>query len=298
MSLDESADEVVVERLPPDEAFSLLGHETRLRTLQCLDAAGEPLTFTELRECVGMRDPGQYHYHLGRLDGRFVHETDAGYRLTGAGRRVVGAILSGGFTYSFAGDAVPTDARCLNCDGEVELVFEADRLYRRCRSCGRRFRNALVPPGILEGRPMEAVPATLDRWIKRMLAAAEVGFCHVCDGDLERTVRPVDAAATPDWLSELSIEVVVHVECGNCGYDHYLLACIAVLTRPAVVGFHREHGVDVWETPFWDLDWLRAGAAEVVGREPLRFAVPMSLDGETFAPTFDADLTPVERPHS
>ena len=40
----------------------------------------DPRTFSELREAVGMRDSGQFNYHLDKLLGTFVRVTEEGLR--------------------------------------------------------------------------------------------------------------------------------------------------------------------------------------------------------------------------
>lgn len=73
------------------EALSVLSNEIRVRILQALAEAGEPLTFTELREAVEVRDTGKFNYHLTKLCEYFVRETDGGYELGHAGDRIVAA---------------------------------------------------------------------------------------------------------------------------------------------------------------------------------------------------------------
>ncbi|MFB6206666.1 MAG: ArsR/SmtB family transcription factor, partial [Haloglomus sp.] len=80
--------------LSPDEAFGVLGNETRIQILQTLGEADGPLSFTELRDRVGIRQGSQFNYHLDKLVGHFVRKTDDGYELRLAGRRVIYAVLS------------------------------------------------------------------------------------------------------------------------------------------------------------------------------------------------------------
>lgn len=81
--------------LTPDDAFAVLGNETRLEILRSLSDADGPVSFSDLREHVGMRDSGQFNYHLDKLVGHFVTQADDGYALRQAGDRVIEAILSG-----------------------------------------------------------------------------------------------------------------------------------------------------------------------------------------------------------
>lgn len=75
----------------PTDALEVLGNDIRIRILQVLADASEPLTFTELREAVGVRDTGKFNYHLTKLCEYFVRETTDGYELGHAGARVVTA---------------------------------------------------------------------------------------------------------------------------------------------------------------------------------------------------------------
>jgi hypothetical protein len=101
------------------EALSVLGNETRIRILQALADAAEPLSFTELRESVGIRDTGKFNYHLTKLCEYFVRETDDGYELGHAGSRVVAASQA-------AANPVPSDAveECPVCgEPDCEKLF-------------------------------------------------------------------------------------------------------------------------------------------------------------------------------
>lgn len=83
------------------EAFSILGNETRLSILLALWEAHDPsaednaLLFSELRERLGNPDPGQFNYHLGKLEGHFIEKTDDGYELRTDGEQPVGTGIAG-----------------------------------------------------------------------------------------------------------------------------------------------------------------------------------------------------------
>jgi hypothetical protein len=289
-------EEVAVERLPPDEAFGLLGHEIRFGILEALNDADEPLSFSELREAVDVRDPGQFNYHLGELDGRFVRKRGEEYHLAAAGNRVVGAVLSGGITKGMAGDAVPSDARCIECGESMVARFRQDGIAVECPACGMQYTDPDVPAGVLEGRPEADVATTVDRWLLRNQMSAQFGFCIYCDGPVEQRVHLPGEAGAPDWFVEEAAEadVVVTFECGRCGEWWHAAAALAVLTHPAAVGFHYEQGIDLRETPSWELPWFEPPISTLAGEDPLRFEVPMELEGERYVPTFNRDLTVVE----
>ncbi|WP_435332977.1 winged helix-turn-helix domain-containing protein [Haloarchaeobius sp. TZWWS8] len=307
--------DVVIEQLPPDEAFELLGHETRFRILEELGDADGNLSFSELRERVGVRDTGQFNYHLGKLTGRFVTKAEpddgdtggddddgsehddeiGGYHLTGAGRQVVGAVLSGGYTKAMDAETVEMNATCLDCGEPMELAFETDSVRVTCTDCGMQFTDVEVPAGVLEGYGPDAAAAVVDRWLKRHLGIASLGFCPTCHGQLARRLQvPADPDA-PDWLpDDDEFEVVSRAECRRCSQNWYSDLGAALLSHPAIVAFHHEHGVDVRSRPMWDHEWLSTKTADVVQREPLRVELALSLDDERLVLTVDRDLQIVE----
>jgi len=101
------------------DAVAAIASESRIAILRELADAGEPLSFTDLRERVGMADSGRFNYHLTELCGRFVRETREGYELGHAGERVVLA----------AADLDPAGAAALAdqaTDGECPVCGDAD----------------------------------------------------------------------------------------------------------------------------------------------------------------------------
>lgn len=113
----------------PADALAVLGNEIRISILRTLAEADGPLTFTELREAAEVRDTGRFNYHLTKLCGQFVRETDSGYALGHAGSRVIAAVdvADGG------ADPVATDH-----DGECPVCGEAD--------CEKLYHVHLDPP--------------------------------------------------------------------------------------------------------------------------------------------------------
>ena len=75
---------------PPD-ALTVLGNETRVAIPRELADAENALSFTDLRERVGIRDTGKFNYNLTKLCSCFVRETEGGYELGHAGTRVIDA---------------------------------------------------------------------------------------------------------------------------------------------------------------------------------------------------------------
>jgi predicted RNA-binding Zn-ribbon protein involved in translation (DUF1610 family) len=294
--MSEDATDATVERLPPDEAFGLLGHEIRFSILEVLNDADDELAFSAIRERVGVEDPGQFNYHLGELLGRFVREGEDGYRLAAAGKRVVGAALSGGVTKAMDAETVATDAACMECGESMVARFRADGIAIECPGCGMQYTDPDVPTGIVEGRPPETVATAVELWARRNDLSAGYGFCHYCDGPIDRQLCLPDEGIAPEWFTEDAdpdlAATAVH-DCKRCGEFWHAAPPIAVLTHPAVIGFHHDHGIDLRETPSWELPWLSADLGTVVAEDPLRLELSIELDDERVTFTFDRELSVV-----
>jgi hypothetical protein len=288
---DDPAETVVVERLDPEESFELVAHETRLGTLRELNDTDGPLAHSELRERVGVDDPGGFNYHLQKLDGTFVRGNEEGYELTAAGRRVVGAVLSGGYTAALSGDAIAMDADCMHCGGPLETRFREDQVYVACTECDVEVNDVEAPPGVFEDYDRAAVPAVVDSWVKRHISLSEYGFCPRCDGRLDERLVRADAADVPDGLGDIPVAVVVHYDCRRCSHRRYAMLPAVGALHPAVVGFHYDHGINLRETSFRELDWLEMGIASVVETDALVAEFDVTLDDETLTVAFDESVS-------
>lgn len=283
-------DEQVADRVPPADAFELVAHETRVAVLETLRAAdGGPLAFGEIRDAIGIDDPGQCHYHVDRLVGRFVERVDGGYRLSTAGWRLAGAIVSGGLTASLAPATVPVEGACTECGGPLDASTRAGGVTVECRECGFVETDPDVPAAALAGRPSTELGRTVGRYIRRMEVDAAHGFCPNCDGSVDRgVVTPGDEAA-PDWFDGAAADAIVVTDCEHCSYWWHAMPPIAALVEPSVVAFHHEHGVDLRERPWWTLEGVTVGAAELT-QNPRRVRVPMELDGDARTFVFDDEF--------
>ncbi|NIS30781.1 MAG: helix-turn-helix domain-containing protein, partial [Actinobacteria bacterium] len=137
--------------LSPTEAFAVLGNETRMEILRTLWSADEPLSFSELRDLVGMSDSGQFNYHLDQVEGHFVRTTDDGYELRNAGEQVIRAVLAGAIAGAITGSVTfePTvlDAQCPYCGGPTEAWYEDETFTARCKRCSGILEDEAYPRG-------------------------------------------------------------------------------------------------------------------------------------------------------
>lgn len=118
------------------DALSVLANETRLQIVAELADAAEPLSFTALRERVGVRDTGKFNYHLTELCEYFVRETRDGYELGHAGERL--ADDAGVWTGIERSGAPSADGESVGRTDTCRVCGDED--------CGKLFHVHLTPP--------------------------------------------------------------------------------------------------------------------------------------------------------
>lgn len=278
--------------LSPDKAFAVLGDDIRIAILRALfEDPYEPKSFSELRETVGVRDSGQFNYHLDKLVGRFVRKTEevseprseargtsshGGYELRLAGWKVVGAILAG--TYTESGEADPTafEHPCPECGGVVVATYEDERMRVACEDCDEKFSAAGVPPGVLDGFDPEELPERFDHYMHAIVDDARRGICVSCTGRMVPEVV-VDSASAPNrGVADADFPLVAY-RCERCPEIVTTSLGAALLDHPAVVAFHWDHGIDLRERPTWTLPWMHDDYATVESEEPVRVRVVVEL---------------------
>jgi DNA-directed RNA polymerase subunit RPC12/RpoP len=280
--------------LDPADAFSLVGHDVRFHILLALSRADDPLAFSELRERVGVEDPGQFNYHLGKLTDRFARKTDAGYATTTAGDRVVGAMLSGGLTDTLDRDPIDLDTDCPKCGTALEMRFPASAASVRCDDCGYNVVTTTVPAGVLDGVPDERAPRVVSDWFGRTFAALREGFCLYCDNRLAVSVRAADHPDAPEFVDGDEYPAGVVYECGRCETKWPTSVPGTLVRHTPVVAFYHDHGVDVQTAPLWERDVPATTAVTVAQRDPLRVDVTFAVGGDDLHVTVDDELAVVD----
>lgn len=261
------------------DAFALVSDETRVAILRALAAArGEgatPVGFADLRRRVGMRDSGQFNYHLGQLVGSLVeHEAD-GYRLTYAGESLVGALLAG--TYESHRLALAPSDPCPYCGTALSGTFDDGVLDLTCES--GHYSEAYVPPGAAAERSPEALLSLAGRTLRTHVAYAFDGVCPFCYGGVTLAPESIDA--------DHGAGVVYRGGCDRCGHEFGAPPELAAIDHPAVVSFYHDRGVDVTGTAPWALDLGTADAT--VSTDPVGVTLTLTYEGATL--TVDLDGT-------
>lgn len=308
------------------EAFKLLGNETRLAILLALWDAYEPHTddnavpFTTLRNRVGLKQGAQFNYHLGKLVGRFVVKTEAGYELSRPGRKLVQSIIAGTGIEDPVLEPTEIDAPCPYCSAPTAITYADGYVYRVCTDCeGDADPTAGQPRGALSGWTFEPTGLS-NRSAEEVYTASTIknfarivlrfeGICPDCSGpvqwtfDVCETHAPADDGACPECGR--SRAVVAREACTVCKSAGVGNPGIKTLFHPAVVAFYYEHGIEfgfTGDTDYADvvriLDIAQHLDEEVLSTDPLRIRVTYTHDGDALHLVLDEDMAvvTVDRP--
>lgn len=307
---------VDIDKIPPEEAFELLGHETRLAILHALWEEqdrespgvypGSAVSFTVLRKRVGMHDGSQFNYHLKKLVGRFIHATGDGYVLRRAGHQIMSAVLSGSLTELEVLDEVPIREPCPLCGEQVVLELGTERmldwLLARCTSCdgGWEFPelpsgvlilvDPLEPAGVRDQSPDEIYKTQVARTVHDFSLVAE-GLCPACSGPISTSPlicddHEVEPGRVCDTCGTI-FEIRFHNVCDVCGRAWYSASDRHFVDHPTVHAFYHDHGYD----PF-SHNWLRIQAETVtdqtvISDDPLELRTEIDIEGDRLAVTLD-----------
>jgi hypothetical protein len=322
----EAAAEMADERVTT--VFSLLGNETRLAIILALAAASEPLNqetwnptgintvpFSELRDRVGSRDPGNFNYHLRKLEGQFIQQTSEGYELLPAGSRIVKTVISIAGLDETALPPTPVDVACPNCGAPTAITHQRQRMYHLCTECGG---NVVAgdphPAGILSGvmldqavirdRSPDEIVSAQYAWKFYSFALALEGVCLMCSGRMEGSLYICDCheAETdrPCPSCGYSYEVTGQFVCAGCNQTKLWGIIPLSVIHPVGIAFCWEHGI---ELAFGDhdlatlerlFDLYGTAGLEIQSHDPPRVRVTLRDEGDERHLTYDRNLDVVE----
>lgn len=298
--------------LDPDEAFTLLGNETRVQILQELGTSDGTLTFTELRDSVGIKQGSQFNYHLDKLVGHFVAKTEEGYRLREPGRRVVQAILSGAVTENPRRDRTEIGFTCLRCDSPVEVRYARGKVKISCAVCDgmidpdeydsprvarppeetANVANLTLPPAGVLDRPADEMFRAAGTLTHLDALAATADVCPKCTARVEQSIASAclehDASTGICEACNHRQAVRVHFECTNCIFERDMPALMALLDAPEIMRFAADHGLD---TTGRGIEWGWEYDETILGTDPYEFEFTFRLDDEELTVRVDETFT-------
>jgi hypothetical protein len=274
------------------DVFEPLTNETRLAILRALaEAASETpadpwVEYTDLRDAAGVRDNGNFNYHLDRL-GEFVEKRPAGYRLSHVGMVAVTTMAAGGFDADWTWGPVDAPGECQFCERPVELRYEDGACWLACGDEDHAMALS-ASPRLLAGHPDDDRDALFERVAfadHRWAESTRRGVCSECRGHVAGRIER--GGVQPDHYHYRG-------RCRGCGFQHGVPLGLFLASHPSVVAFCHDHGVDVRTTPFWTLAWCRPGTETVCSEDPFRVRVDVALDGDCLSLTVAEDGTVVE----
>jgi DNA-binding transcriptional ArsR family regulator len=249
--------------LPPDDAFAVLGNETRMAILRALGDADGPLPFSALQDRVGTRDSGQFNYHLDRLTGHFVRKDEDGYALRQPGKRVIEAVLSGALTDDPTFDRTRVAETCWRCGAPIEIDWAAGSVELYCTECAGRYgrrhdrdgsrtahgylgRLPLPPAGLQDRTPSELLRAAWT-WGHLEILAMASGICPRCSATVEETITVCethDAGDGPCDACDGRYAAGINFACTNCVFEAGGGFPIALIGHVAMLSFVTDHGLN------------------------------------------------------
>jgi hypothetical protein len=286
------SDPHIVEAVDPENAFAALSDETRIEILRALwDADDRAVSFSELREAVGMRDSGQFNYHLDKLTDRFVTRGEEGYRLRLAGIGIVGSLLAGAYTMEGSVESFGVDDACPSCGSPMTFQYEDEWVSIDCDECPVTS-DFGIPPGVFEGYDVEEFPEVAQRYGRTLIRQVGNGFCPYCEGRVRPTVGPAHDAdsSSPEVPDHLENVPSVAFTCDRCDESVTADLGFALLEHPAVVSFYYDHDVDVREASIWRFGALSNDRSWITDRDPFRAVVTYPAGDEELRLTVDDEL--------
>lgn len=296
----------------PDEAFAILGNETRLAILRSLGASDEPVGFTDLRKQVGLGTGSEFNYHLEKLIGHFVRKTDEGYELRQPGTRVIEAVLSGVITAEPTLEPAVTDRRCQLCGAPTMVSYREEWVALFCTECdglygpptddlpvpasvadmGYLGGYSLPPAGFQDRNPTEILE-TAATWEMSKILAQCWGVCMRCAGPVEPSVDVCENHDTSVSFCDdcgRRFAVHLHVSCGNCPYSEGGLLAHLVISNTDVLSFLTSHGINPISPPPAFYDMLVTHDEDVVSVDPLEVRLTFSVDEDAITVTVGPTL--------
>jgi len=283
------------------EALAIVGEETRATIITELGkartvapGASNALGFTELMDRVGAEDSGGFNYHLQRLVGPFLKQTEDGYLLRMPGQLIFEAIVAGTLDDRPTVDPFPVGP-CPRCDAVLTAAVHPDHLLTvECTDCATLFDAVAFPARGLADRDTEEILAAAYQRRHHTVATMRRGVCPRCAGRVARDLRG-DASITygdADVAAMAGLETYATLECESCHAGLVGHPANVAVTAPIVVGFFADHGEDVARTNWWTDPIATARATTTtVDAAPRQVQIPFELGDECLTVTLDASLS-------
>lgn len=307
--------EIQLDGLSPDEAFAVLGDETRLDIIRVLwevgafhefddlDDSAASIPFSDLRRRVDIEDNGRFNYHLSKLVPHFVRQTDDGYRLSGAGKKIARTVIAiSGRRDPDVSEELETE--CPLCGAPIAASYEEQWLRFSCTECDGVFGDAapegtllntpFPPAGLSDRTPEEALATSLYR-CHLDLAYMMQGVCRECAGSITGAVSTCDdhdaRPGRPCPTCDTYFEAWGELRCETCQFAKRLPIEICVMGLTPVIGFLNDHDFDALAPSYSESFEMFASRFDTsVTDGPPRVTVTIEAGDDTMSVTLDEEM--------
>lgn len=301
-------------KLSPEQAFSVLGDETRLQILQTLGETDGPLSFSELFGRIEYDDTANFSYHLEKLQGHFVRETNAGYDLRQAGQRIIEAVLSGAVTENPVIEPTQIDRQCPLCGSRMVVGYSQETVGHFCTECAGVFGeadpnpntladlghlgNGSLPPAGVQARTATEVAEAAWTWGHLEVYARNSGLCPRCSAPTTYSLvvcEDHDAeSGTCDCCGRRYAAQRLD-ECTNCIYEAEGHVNGRLFSNTDLLAFFSTHGLNPLTPDSFDraMEVMFTYDEEVISIDPFMAQYTYTMDGDSITLTVDEDLSVV-----
>jgi hypothetical protein len=271
----------------PREAFSLLGHDIRLEILLALldhwqAAKTVPQRYSELMSAVEMEDSGKFNYHLDKLRGAYLQQTESGYVPTASATALYRAVLAHRPTQPSAQSELTFEAACPECQEPLGGTYERSFLTVRCPACEspRAHFTYPLPQKALEDRTDDELLATVSERARSEIGLARTGQCPDWAGTTTTTVCP-DERGTPG-------EPPVEISCTTCTWLVRTGVLLPLLSDARVTSTLLDLGVAVEASFPWELP---EPSASIASTDPRKIALQIDTERGAVTVLVDGSLS-------
>lgn len=299
--------------ITPDEAFALLGDETRVGILQALwdrfesGTGGNSVPYSTLFDQAAIDDSGNFSYHLEKLIGPFVRKNDDGYELKQTGINIIREVVAGTVIEDPSINYSEVDFDCPICGAPVEVVYDDEVMAAVCTDCDGILRwnetpgilfLGLVPPACIEDRPANSALRAAATYTFYEIASLGDNVCPHCSRRVETAINvcsnhdPGTTTLCPHCGRRHMAEV--RIDCSTCKRNVFPPLATIALTHPAVSSFYYDHGID-YRFASWETVLRRTEVGEeLLSEQPLRLRLSIPAADDTLQLTLDEEIRVLE----
>lgn len=306
-------------------AFELLGNDIRLAILLALWEAKDPslpsseksdptLSFTELRDRLGLSHGSQFNYHLNELTDEFVQKVDAGYTLTRSAEKLLHAVFAGTLRDHTTIRSKPVEGTCDRCGAPLVIDYDDGIRYDRCTNCEGFLPEPDYPPGTVSAAwcppagLLNRTPREFYRenhvWNRHRIFTMWEGACPDCSGTVSTIFFTCEdhnvADGTPCeqcGIGGTLFEAQWLFVCDVCKNSIRSPGFAPIFPNMTVRTFFFERGLDV--EACMDTGQRKRGfdaieRVDVTSEDPLAVEVLAEVDGDRIEVTLDGEATVVD----